>query len=62
MPIADIIPLLQEAADTIDSDADDVTFLNCLLNAGVDNWDWYDEAVSEYHASMASDQNIVGSA
>lgn len=27
---------------------DDSLFLNCLQNAGVDNWDWYDEAVEEY--------------
>lgn len=24
-------------------------FLNCLRNAGVDNWDWYDEAVKEFN-------------
>lgn len=23
-------------------------FLNCLERAGVDNWDWYGEAQSEY--------------
>lgn len=27
---------------------DDSLFLNCLRNNGVDNWDWYDEAVEEY--------------
>lgn len=27
---------------------DDSLFLNCLRNSGVDNWDWYDEAVEEY--------------
>lgn len=27
---------------------DDSLFLNCLQNNGVDNWDWYDEAVEEY--------------
>lgn len=27
---------------------DDSLFLNCLQNNGVDNWDWYSEAVEEY--------------
>lgn len=27
---------------------DDSLFLNCLRNNGVDNWEWYDEAVEEY--------------
>lgn len=27
---------------------DDGLFLNCLRNNGVDNWEWYDEAVEEY--------------
>lgn len=27
---------------------DDSLFLNCLRNSGVDNWDWYDEAISDY--------------
>lgn len=27
---------------------DDSLFLNCLQNNGVDNWDWYGEAVAEY--------------
>ena len=27
---------------------DDHLFLNCLRNNGVDNWDWYSEAVEEY--------------
>ena len=30
---------------------DDSLFLNCLQNNGVDNWDWYDEAVAEYQQS-----------
>ena len=32
---------------------DDSLFLNCLRNNGVDNWEWYSEAVEEY-------QNING--
>ena len=28
---------------------DDYLFLNCLRNNGVDNWEWYDEAVADYH-------------
>ena len=24
-------------------------FLDCLSAAGVDNWEWYDEAVQEYN-------------
>jgi hypothetical protein len=27
---------------------DDCLFLNCLRNNGVDNWEWYSEAVEEY--------------
>lgn len=27
---------------------DDSLFLNCLRNNGVDNWDWYSEAVEQY--------------
>lgn len=27
---------------------DDGLFLNCLRNNGVDNWEWYSEAVEEY--------------
>lgn len=27
---------------------DNSLFLNCLRNAGVDNWDWYSEVVQEY--------------
>ena len=23
--------------------------LNCLENAGVDNWEWYDDAMERYH-------------
>lgn len=28
---------------------DDSKFLNCLRNAGVDNWDGYDFAIDEYN-------------
>jgi len=28
---------------------DDSLFLTCLQNNGVDNWDWYSEAVADYH-------------
>lgn len=28
---------------------DDSIFLNCLRNAGVDNWDGYDYAIDEYN-------------
>jgi hypothetical protein len=27
---------------------DDSLFLNALRNAGVDNWEWYGEAIREY--------------
>lgn len=27
---------------------DELLFLECLRNGGVDNWDWYGEALSEY--------------
>ena len=28
---------------------DSAWLLQCLENAGVDNWQWYDEAMKEYH-------------
>lgn len=34
---------------------DDSLFLNCLQNNGVDNWDWYDEAVTEYQQSKGEE-------
>ena len=34
---------------------DDSLFLNCLQNNGVDNWDWYDEAVAEYQQSKGEE-------
>ena len=34
---------------------DDSLFLNCLRNNGVDNWDWYDEAVTEYQQSKGEE-------
>ena len=42
-----------EGFKVVDSDEyeellDDSLFLNCLQNNGVDNWDWYSEAVKEY--------------
>ena len=45
-----------EGFKVVDSDEyeellDDSLFLNCLQNNGVDNWDWYDEAVAEYQQS-----------
>lgn len=29
----------------------DVFFLNCLRNAGVDNWDGYDFAIEEFNSA-----------
>lgn len=42
-----------EGFKVVDSDEyeellNDSLFLNCLQNNGVDNWDWYDEAVEQY--------------
>lgn len=34
----------------------DSIFLNALRNAGVDNWEWYDEAVREYQETMGEDE------
>ena len=36
------------ASDEYEELIDDSLFLNCLRNNGVDNWDWYSEAVEEY--------------
>lgn len=30
-----------------------------LENAGVDNWCWYDEALSEYHEDMEDDEYLT---
>lgn len=35
--------------------SDDSLFLNCLQNNGVDNWDWYSEAVTEYQQSKGEE-------
>lgn len=42
-----------EGFKVVDSDEyeellNDSLFLNCLQNNGVDNWDWYSEAVEGY--------------
>lgn len=34
---------------------DDSLFLNCLRNNGVDNWDWYGEAVAEYQETKGEE-------
>ena len=34
---------------------DDSLFLNCLRNNGVDNWEWYSEAVEEYQQSKGEE-------
>ena len=49
-----------EGFKVVDSDEyeellDDSLFLNCLQNNGVDNWDWYDEAVAEYQQSKGEE-------
>lgn len=49
-----------EGFKVVDSDEyeellDDSLFLNCLRNGGVDNWDWYDEAVAEYQQSKGEE-------
>jgi hypothetical protein len=33
---------------------DDSFFLNCLRNAGVDNWEWYESALDEYNDGCES--------
>jgi hypothetical protein len=35
---------------------DDQMFLNCLRVCGVDNWEWYDEAVDMYHTQKGVDE------
>lgn len=49
-----------EGFKIVDSDEyeellDDSLFLNCLQNNGVDNWDWYSEAVEEYQQSKGEE-------
>ena len=34
---------------------DSQVFLDCLEAAGVDNWQWYDEAVKEYRLQTNQD-------
>lgn len=45
MPIADIIPLLQQAADELDKKDKRLEWLDCLDAAGVDNWEGIEEAI-----------------
>ena len=35
----------REYEDLLDS----ARLLRCLESSGVDNWEWYDEAMKEYH-------------
>ena len=35
---------------------DDALLLQCLQNAGVDNWDWYGEAYEEYERLNKEDE------
>jgi hypothetical protein len=30
--------------------------LTCLENGGVDNWEWYDEALEDYYASKEDEE------
>lgn len=36
---------------------DDSLFLNALINSGVDNWEWYDEAVNLYNEYKEAEEN-----
>jgi cobalamin biosynthesis Co2+ chelatase CbiK len=48
MHLANIIPLLQEAADKLDKNEDQLHWLSCLEDAGVDNWEGIEEAQRMY--------------
>lgn len=39
----------KELKSYLDMLEDDSLFLNTLESNGVDNWEWYDEAVEEYN-------------
>lgn len=54
---------ITEAMDTVeltkkeyDELVHDQTFLNCLQNAGVDNWDGYDFAVEAYQEEYPDEE------
>jgi hypothetical protein len=49
-----IVTITKEEYDKL---LDDSIFLNCLRNAGVDNWEWYGEAVSEYVRTVGDDDD-----
>lgn len=36
---------------------DDSLFLNALINSGVDNWEWYDEAINLYNEYKEAEEN-----
>lgn len=36
---------------------DDSLFLNALINSGVDNWEWYDEAIDLYNEYKEAEEN-----
>jgi len=40
----------------LESYEDDMVFLTCLRNAGVDNWEGYDFAIEEYNSIMGNEE------
>ena len=48
----DVVEISQEEYDQL---VDDALLLNCLRNAGVDNWDGWDFAIEAYHEQTESD-------
>lgn len=44
--IPETVTISKKVYDALQKDSD---FLSCLRNAGVDNWEWYSEAVREMY-------------
>lgn len=43
--------------ETMNDHDEDLAFLNCLRNAGVDNWDGYEFAIEEWQANGYGDED-----
>lgn len=46
--IAEVMDTIEITKKEYDELVKDQTFLNCLIGAGVDNWDGYDHAIESY--------------
>lgn len=48
---------IDEMLDYLRNLQDNSLFLDALINSGVDNWEWYDEAVNLYNEYKEAEEN-----